>query len=226
MKGFIKQFATGCGFGAILFTLAGCYHYRNLVDSCWPERHNAQARQSIRDMSNAQANQGHELGQTIFNWHFEQTDKGAPSARLNAAGIEVLKSISRRKPYPDTQLYLQNAQDIFYTQGANADEVIRKRDQMNSDRKKAIADFLRTQTAVLGGSGYQIAVRDVATPGINARPITGTKANPTVNGAVPGLEQNFKGVLPAEGVGGGGIGGGGGSGSGGSGGSGGGMPGQ
>ena len=163
MKGFIKQFAAGCGFCAILFTLAGCYHYRNLVDPCWPERYNVIARDSVREMHNAQAQAGHELGQTVFTWHFEVNEKGAPTARLNPAGIEALKTISRRKPAPDGQIYLQNAQDIAYTQGANPDHVLRMREQLNLERKKAIEDFMRTQIAVLGG-GYHVVVRDLATP--------------------------------------------------------------
>ena len=55
MKGFIRQTAVGCCFGAVLFTLAGCYTYRNLVDPCWPERYSSMARHSVRDISNAHA---------------------------------------------------------------------------------------------------------------------------------------------------------------------------
>jgi hypothetical protein len=162
MKGFIRQFAAVCGFGAILFSLAGCYCYRNLVDPCWPERYNVIARESVREMHNAQAQAGHELGQTIYLWHFEVSDKG-PTARLNPAGIETLKTISRRKPVPDGHLFLQNAQDIPYVPGVNPEEIVRKREQLNHARIRAIEEFMFTQTAVLGG-GYHVVVRDLATP--------------------------------------------------------------
>ena len=56
-----------------------------------------------------QVNNGQVLDQTIWNYHFEPgTD------RLTAGGLEHLAYIARRRPHPDTAVYLQTAQDVAY----------------------------------------------------------------------------------------------------------------
>src|SRR6516164_5354549 len=99
MKGFIKHAAALSCFGAGLFALLGCGHYRELVDPCWPERYNSMASNSVREMSIAQSDMGHKLDQTIWNYHF---DMGTDN--LNAEGRERLLYLSRRQPVPDFQL--------------------------------------------------------------------------------------------------------------------------
>jgi hypothetical protein len=220
MKGFIKHAATGICFSAALMPFVGCYHYRELVDPCWPERYNSIARQSVRDITNAQADKGHVLDQTIWNWHFRVDEKtGAATDLLNPAGIEQLKYISRRLPVPDSQLYLQNAQDIAYDGKADPVNFVKARQQLNDRRVASIQRVLATQV-FSGTAGYSVAIHDFAPPGINVTPIIGTNALPKVQGAEPGLWQNFKGVMPlstggSSGGGSGGSGGGGSSGSGG-----------
>lgn len=224
MKGFIKHAATGICFSAALIPFVGCYHYRELVDPCWPERYNGMARQSVRDISNAQADQGHILDQTVWNWHFKADEKtGGATDELNAAGIEHLKYISRRLPAPDTQLYLQNAQDIAYDGKADPQTFVKTRQQLNDRRIAAIQRVMATQT-FSGAGNFTVAVHDFAPPGINARPIIGNQKTTNIQGAVPKLDNNFQGVLPttggasggaAGGAGGGGAGGAGGGGTGG-----------
>src|SRR5262245_54336308 len=101
MNGFIKKTAT-LFVGVGLTSLVGCCCYPDLVDPCWPERYNTQARHSVIHTTNAQAHNGHVLDQTVWNWYFDTeidpktkqpvidpaTGRPRPSARLNAAGLE------------------------------------------------------------------------------------------------------------------------------------------
>lgn len=148
MKGFIKQAAALAGFGALLFTVLGCAHYRELVDPCWPYRYNAQARSSVREISIAQSDMGHKLDQTIWNHHF---DSGTD--RLTSAGREHLLYLSRRLPTPDYNVWLQFPHDV-----------VKDRDVLIAKRKDAIKSFLSTQTQAGDGGAYQIAVHDHAVP--------------------------------------------------------------
>jgi hypothetical protein len=195
MKGFIKQSAAVLCFGAAIFSFVGCYHYRELVDPCWPERYNGMARQSVREIHNAQADKGHILDQTVWNWHFKVTEAGVATDELNPAGLEHLRYISRRLPAPDIQLFLQNAQDIPYDAKGDAQKIVKARNDLNNKRIASIKRFMSTQTAVLGDATYQVTVHDFTPPGINATPIIGGAGVP---GAIPSLEKNFKGVLPAS----------------------------
>ena len=197
MKGFIKLSAAGFCFCGLLITLAGCSHYRDCVDPCWPERYNFMARDSVRAIHNAQADKGHILDQTVWNWMFEVDAKtGGPSDRINAAGIEHLKYLSRRQPAPDFHIYLQNAQDVAYSDAVAPEIIVKQRNFLNDRRIASIQRFLATQSAVHGGGAYQVAIHDFAPPGINATPIIGTEPRPKVDGSVPLLEKNFKGSLP------------------------------
>jgi hypothetical protein len=164
MKGFIKKTVAGCCFSAGLVSfLAGCDHYRDLVDPCYPERWNSLSRHSVQDMVNAQADKGHVLEQTVWNWHFEADPKtGVASDRLNGAGIAVLSRISRTLPCPDFQLYVQNAQDIQYVDGVVPEKLVKARSDLNERRAQAIQRFMATQAAVHGGGSYQVAVHDFA----------------------------------------------------------------
>lgn len=148
MKGFIRQAATVTCFGAALFTLLGCYHYRQVVDPCWPARYNSEARNSIVAMDVAQSDQGHKLDQTIWNHHFE-----AGTDVLSASGKDHLRYIARRQPYPDHQIWLQFPHDVA-----------KNRDVMIAKRKDAIRVFLSTQTMEGAGGAYQIGIHDHAVP--------------------------------------------------------------
>ena len=166
MKGFISKNTLRLALsGSCLVSLLGCYHYRELVDPCWPERYNAMARHSVREMHYAQAERGHMLEQTIWNWHFDTDKVGAPTDRLNGAGMEVLSRIARTLPAPDFQLYLQNARDIPDTDGMPADKLVAKRHDLNKLRTYAILRYLATQITVSGMGTYQVAVHDYTSPG-------------------------------------------------------------
>ena len=112
MNGFVKATVAGLCLGTG-FTLVGCAEYRQVVDPCWPDRYNAEARRSVRETFGAQAHNGHVLDQTVWNFHFEVDPRtGVTTDKLNAAGMEHLKYLARRLPTPDPNLYLQTAQDV------------------------------------------------------------------------------------------------------------------
>jgi hypothetical protein len=156
MKGFIKHFTAASCFGAALLAVSGCSTYRDLVDPCWPERYNSMARSSVREMSNAQADKGHKLDQTVWNAYFVKNDKtNEGTAVLNEAGKEFLRNLARKQPFPDPQIWLQYPHDVTHTA---------KREQMLTDRKGAVRNFLTTQTMTAGGDSYQIGVHDHVQP--------------------------------------------------------------
>ena len=156
MKGFIRYFTAASSFGAALLAVSGCTTYREHVDPCWPARYNSSARHSVEDMHNAQAAQGHVLGQTVWNSYFAKNEKtNEATAALNEAGKEFLRNISRKQPFPDPQIWLQYPHDV--TDAA-------KREQMIADRKAAVRNFLTTQTMIGGGDNYQIGVHDFVQP--------------------------------------------------------------
>ena len=156
MKGFIKQFAAVCCFSAALVTVLGCTHYREIVDPCWPERYNSMARHSVREMHGAQTAQGHKLEQTLWNVFFEADPKtGDGTGILNEAGKDFLRTISRREPAPDFQLWLQYAHDV---------KDATRRDVVMEQRKLAIKNFLTVQTKLGNGDAYHIEVHDLVMP--------------------------------------------------------------
>ena len=146
MKGFIKQAAALTCFGACLFTLLGCAHYRELVDPCWPQRYNSMAEKSVREMSMAQTAEGHQRDQTIWDHHFD-----VGTDRLTKEGRDHLLYLANRQPIPDFQLWLQFPHDVT-----------KDRDALIAKRKDAIRSFLTTQTMAANGGAYQIAVHDHA----------------------------------------------------------------
>jgi hypothetical protein len=188
MNGFITKLVSGTCLSAGLISLVGCTHYRDIVDPCWPQRYNSIAQHNTRDMLNAQSDKGHVLDQTVWNWHFEADPKtGAPTDRLNGAGIETLKLISRHMPSPDYLVYLQNAQDVPFVAGIAPDILVGQRSQLNERRIQAIQTFLTTQSAAHGGGAYHIAVHDFAP--------TGNPAYWTDKALEP-LEKNLKTGTP------------------------------
>jgi hypothetical protein len=156
MKGFIKQFtAIGC-FSAALFTVLGCTAYREIVDPCWPERYNSMAAHSVRQMHMAQTAQGHKLEQTVWNVFFDTEPKtGDGTGILNEAGKDLLRTLSRREPVPDFQLWLQYAHDV---------KDPTRRDVVTEQRKAAIKNFLTVQTKLGNGDAYHIDVHDLVMP--------------------------------------------------------------
>lgn len=199
MNGLIKTTAAGLFGAAGLVSLAGCYAYREHVDPCWPERYNAVARHSVRDTMNAQAGNGHILDQTIWNWQFEVDPvTKAPTDKLNAAGIEHLKYLARRRPAPDCKIYVQTAQDLLVDAKNPADAQGQSRSELDSRRSAAIQRFMNDYNAGRNVAFF-VEVIDAADPSIASTPIAGTARQNSVTGAYQKLNNNYQGVLPANG---------------------------
>ncbi len=140
--------------------LTGCYGYYDLIDTCWPDRYNYMAQKEVKAAFAPQVNNGKVLDQTIWNYHFETgTDK------LTAGGLEHLAYIARRRPHPDTCLFLQTAQDIAYDPNA-PDKLAETRQELDLKRIQAIQKFLSAQTNAQ--CMFQICVHDPAEVGLSA----------------------------------------------------------
>src|SRR4051794_20149177 len=109
MKGIINRAALVLCGALALGGLVGCYHMGDLYDPCWPQRYNYMASKELKAAVAPQVNNGKVLDQTIWNYHFE-----VGTDRLTAGGLEHLAYLARRRPCPDTNLFLQTAQDIAY----------------------------------------------------------------------------------------------------------------
>lgn len=142
MKGFIaKTVATICLAGSGVMGIAGCYTYHDIVDPCYPQRYEYEARASVRNTVSPQVANGHILDQTVWNYHFE-----SGTARLTAGGREHLVYLSRRRPCPDPTVYLQVAHDIAYDP-ANSEKFAEARNSLDAKRMQVVLDFLNAQTA-------------------------------------------------------------------------------
>jgi hypothetical protein len=195
MKGFIPR--TLLGLSLSLVSLAGCACYRDIVDPCWPERYDSLARQSVSDVTNAQAGNGHILDQTIWNYHFEHKATGEPTDQLNPAGLEHLNYISRRRPAPDTHVFLATAQDIPGLAQMAPEKALAERKALNDRRAAAIQRYLAIQAGP--AVAYNVEIHDPAEVGIAAQQIVGSanSGQPRqVIGAYQKYQSGFDGVLP------------------------------
>ncbi|HTU22044.1 MAG TPA: hypothetical protein VMG10_28655 [Gemmataceae bacterium] len=169
----------------------GCLPDR-CVDPCYPIRYNFMARQSVNAAMAPQVQNGHVLDQTIWNYYFDPgTDK------LTTGGLERLAYLARRRPCPDTVLYLQTAQDVVYDQ-AVPEKMVEVRQTLDGKRIAAVQAYLTAQTAGRPVP-FQIVIHDPAEPSLAASP---------VNNAVSQMYFRFMGGLPMMGGMGMGMGGG------------------
>ncbi len=160
MKGLVRKAAAAlcclAGVGGL-----GCYTYRDLVDPCYPERYNYQARQEVVASYTPQELNGHVLDQTVWNYDFETgTDK------LTGGGLEHLAYLARRRPQPDTVVYLQTAQDVAYDPD-HSEKLGEVRQNLDARRVVAVERFLTAQTGGRRGE-FQVLIHDpseVGAPG-------------------------------------------------------------
>jgi len=202
MNGFLKATVAGLCLGSGL-TVVGCADYRRVVDPCWPDRYNTESRLSVRESFAAEAHNGHVLDQTVWNYDFEVDPRtGGPTDRLNAAGMEHLKYLTRRAPVPDPTLYLQTAQDIPGAATMPPEKCAQMRSDLDNRRVASIQRYL---ACLMNGRShavaFDVAVHDPAEVGASGTAIGGTLKNPVIKGAIPELNNNYKGRMPgAEGV--------------------------
>jgi uncharacterized membrane protein YgcG len=178
MKGLIIK-ATMAACVVTAMAASGCGIFDKCYDPCWPERWNYLARQEVYAASAPQIVNGHVLDQTIWNWNFEKgTDK------LHPSGLEKLDYIIRRRPQPDTHVFVQTAGDIEYDPAA-PEKFIEKRSDLDVRRVQAVEKYLMAASAGRGAA-WQVAVHDPGDPSLRAIP---------VGNAVMGMYGSFSGTL-------------------------------
>jgi hypothetical protein len=183
MNGFIKRaFSIVCVGGAA--ALGGCTDCKlcNLYDNCWVDRWSYQASESVKQIFDAQAGNGHVLEQTIYTHDFEPGTE-----KLTRSGIDRLAYLVRRRPAPDTKIYLQTAHDVEYDP-SSSEKYASVRSELDAKRIQAIQKFLNADTAGRG-LAFEVTAIDVPTPGIPARPIMN---------ALQKNYQGFQGSLPVS----------------------------
>jgi hypothetical protein len=197
MKGFIGKGLTVLCWAAMAAGL-GCLPDR-CVDPCYPERYNFMARQAVNAAMAPQVQNGHVLDQTIWNSYFEPgTDK------LTTGGLERLAYIARRRPCPDTLLYLQTAQDVIYDQSA-PEKMVEARQTLDGRRIAAIQAYLTAQTAGRP-TPFQVVIHDPAEASLASTPVNSSVTQMYFR-FMGGLIMNGQGGMGGGAMGGGNMGG-------------------
>lgn len=205
MKGLMKKALVAmCAAGAL--TGIGCHsageHPDRWSDPCHMERYGSVARQEVITAFTPQVHNGRILDQTIWNYHFD-----AGKDTLNPSGMDKLDQIVRRRPEPDSRVFVATTRDITYN-AEKPEEYGEARRELDAKRSQAIQKYLAAQT-VGRPMQFDILIHDPADPGI-----AGTSAR----NAITSQRANYTGSLQGGPGGGGGQGGGGSSGGGSSGG--------
>jgi len=156
MKGFIsKALVTG----AVLAGLScgsGCYYrdYWDIVDPCWPEHYNCDARGEVMTPRVTQATNGLVLEQTVWNHYFE-----TGTADLNK-GVQVsLDRMARRRPMPVGDVFVQTAHDVSYD-SAHPEQLALQRADLDARRMKAVQAYL---AAARPDASFSLAIHDPGT---------------------------------------------------------------
>ena len=198
MNGFLRKtlsaLCLGSGAAAVLGSV-GCAGYRDVVDPCWPERYNLEARQVINQTFDTQAHNGHVLDQTIWNYDFERDEKGQPTDRLNALGMDKIGYIVRRRPVPDGKVYLQTANDIF-VKAEEIEAMPQKRQELDARRIQTIQRVLAAQ--MVGRNqpvSWDICVHDASEVGQPSSIAGGALGAVNVVGTYPKYQGSFLGAL-------------------------------
>jgi hypothetical protein len=159
MKGFIPRTSAWACLAMSLAALTGCGLYNNCVDPCYPGRYSYEARGPVYEAFGAEANNGHVLDQTVWNYLFEPgTDK------LTIAGQERLQYLARRRPAPDPKIWLQTAQDLQYDQTA-PEKFVNARNELDQKRVQAVERYLQAETASRPVA-FQVAVHNPPLPSL------------------------------------------------------------
>jgi len=161
MKGFIsKALVTG----AILAGLSagsGCYYrdYWDIVDPCWPEHYNCDARGEVMTPRVTQATNGLVLDQTVWNAHFKEgTDQLLPG------GQATLDRVARRRPMPVGDVFLQTAHDVGEFDAAHSEQFVVRRADLDAKRMKAVQAYL---AAARPDVTFNVSIHDPGNKGLN-----------------------------------------------------------
>lgn len=188
MKGFIAKITTIACLGGTALA-GGCVRYQNLVDPCSHQRYAYAARQEVHRAFTPQVQNGHVLDQTLWNHHFEFDEvHQVGTDKLTLAGQERLSILTRRRPCPDTVLFLQTAYDLPYDP-AKPEAFAQLRSEMDRNRVLAIQKFLTAQTAGRP-LPFEVVVHDPSKPDLGAEPTRNSVVAPR------GFYHGHIGILP------------------------------
>jgi hypothetical protein len=183
MNGFIKKTIAALCLGGVT-AISGCCEDCRLCDcydNCWLARYSFMATQSDNAAFCAQIYNGHVLEQTVYTYHFELgTDV------LTKGGQDHLAFLARRRPTPDTHIWLQTAQDVHYDAAA-PEQYAAARADLDGKRIAAIQRFLNAEKAGCG-LVFEVAVHDAPTMGLPTQ---------AIGIAVGRFYNNFQGAMPA-----------------------------
>jgi hypothetical protein len=193
MNGFIKKTLAALSLAG-MSCFVGCNiptvqeKYYDCVDPCWPQRYDTMASDSVSAAFGAQVENGHILEQTVWNSHFERGTQV-----LTPAGQAHLADLSHRPPHADPHIYLETAYDtpVPYNPADPAKYAI-DRAWLDSERKKAILDFLNAQMAGRFVP-FEVIIHDPHDVGMHSVPMIRS---------INEFHNSFKGFLPLGGGGG------------------------
>lgn len=154
---------------ASLVSLTGCYGtYNELVDPCYPERWNCQARSAVQSRVAMQAKNGLDMEQTLFTYHFEPgSDKITPS------GQNILARIATRRPSSFKEVFIQNSFDAMPStdfDANRAEEFQQKMRDLNERRKRNVIAYLNMRKPQDGDTTpWQVAVSFPSRVGMYSR---------------------------------------------------------
>src|ERR1051326_2088184 len=134
-KALLAAAALSCG-------AVGCGMYRDTVDVSYPERYEYESRAAVTSALRTQADNGHVLDQTVWNFCF---DPGTD--HLTPAGIRQLQYLGRRRPAPDSVVFLQQANDIPMDP-TKPEAMVETRKKLDEARTKAVERFLLAETGL------------------------------------------------------------------------------
>lgn len=140
MKGLIGKYTSAAAVG-MLSLMTGCTDKGKCIDPCYPERYVYTSRAEVNGAFAPQVQNGHILDQTVWNYHFE-----AGKDELNNGGRDHLDGLIRRRPRPDSRIYLATARDIGYNAN-NPDRTVDSRRELDEKRANAIVKYVNAQTA-------------------------------------------------------------------------------
>jgi hypothetical protein len=115
--------------------------YAGYVDPCWPERYNYVARNEVLAPFAIHATNGTIVDHTLWNYYFD-----AGTDRLNAAGRDRLDYLARRRPAPESKVFLQTSRDLVYDAAA-PDKFAAARQDLDARRVQAVQQYLSASTA-------------------------------------------------------------------------------
>ena len=195
MNGFVRKTVAAACLGSGAVSLLGCASYRELVDPCYPERYNLEARKVTNDVFDTQAHNGHVLDQTIWNYDFERDERNLPTDKLNGLGQQKLRYIVQRRPCPDGKLYLQTAVDV-YVPLAEIETLSGRRQELDSRRIQSIQRYLNAQMAGRNHAvAWDVCIHDALEVGQPSPMAGGAVGAVSVIGSYPKYQGSFNGSL-------------------------------